>query len=57
MLFTKVLAKPLRGWVKEFKPTTSHEAIMRSQDMQDAVKNKAPKKSFIPQGGKEMKFP
>jgi hypothetical protein len=57
MLFTKDLIEPLRGWVKAFRPTTLYEVIMRSQDMKDAVTKKVPTKSFIPQGGKEMKFP
>jgi hypothetical protein len=30
---------------------------MRSQDMKDVINKKVPTKSFIPQGGKEMKFP
>jgi hypothetical protein len=51
MLFTKGLVEPLRGWVKAFRPTTLHEAIMRTQDM------KVPTKPFTPQGGKEMTFP
>jgi hypothetical protein len=57
MLFMEGLVEPLRGWVKAFRPTTLHEAIMRSQDMKDAVNKKVPTKSFIPQGGKETKFP
>jgi hypothetical protein len=57
MLFTEGLDEPLRGWVKAFRPTTLPEAIMRSQDMKDTVNKKALTKSFIPQGGKETKFP
>jgi hypothetical protein len=57
MLFMEGLFEPLRGWVKAFKPTTLHDTIMRSQDMKDAVNKKVPTKSFIPQGGKETKFP
>jgi hypothetical protein len=57
MLFTKGLDEPLRGWVKAFKSTTLHEAIMRCQDIKDAVNKKVLAKSFIPQGGKETKIP
>jgi hypothetical protein len=56
MLFTKGMDEPLKVWVKYFRPTTLHEAIMRSQDMKDVVNKKALIKSFIPQGGKETKF-
>jgi hypothetical protein len=55
MLFIEGLVEPLRGWVKAFRPTTLHEAIMRCQDMKDAVNKKVPTKSFIPQGGKETR--
>jgi len=48
MLFTENLDEPLRGWVKEFRPTTFQKTIMRSQDMKDVVNNKVPTKSFIP---------
>jgi hypothetical protein len=57
MLFTEGLDKPLRVWVKEFRPTTLQDAIMRTWDMKDTVSKKVPTKSFIPRGGKEMKFP
>jgi hypothetical protein len=57
MLFTEGLVEPLIGWVKAFMPTTLNEAIMRSQDMKVAINKKVPKKSSIPQGGKETKFP
>jgi len=57
MLFMEGLFEPLRGWVKAYKLTTLHDTIMRSQDMKDAVNKKVPTKSFIPQGGKETKFP
>jgi hypothetical protein len=40
MLFTKGLGEPIRGWVKEFRPTTMHESIMRCQNMKDAVNKK-----------------
>jgi hypothetical protein len=50
MLFIEGLSKPLRGWVKAFKPTSLQDAIIRTSDMEDAVpKNKFPSKPFIPQ--------
>ena len=57
MLFMKGLVEPLRGWVKEFRPTTLQKAIMRSQDMKDAFNKKVPIKFFIHQGGKETRPP
>jgi hypothetical protein len=35
MLFTKALTRPLRGWVKAFKPHTLKEAIVHTRDMGD----------------------
>jgi hypothetical protein len=57
MLFTKGLAEPFREWVKAFRPTTLQDAIMRTQDMRDTLSKKVPRKPFIPQRGKETKFP
>ena len=57
ILFMGYLLEPLRGWVKEFRPTTLQKAIMRTQDMRNIVSKKAPTKPFTPQGGKETKFP
>ena len=33
MLFTEGLAKPLRGWVKTYKPATLQDAIGRARDL------------------------
>ena len=49
MLFTKALTKPLRGWVKAYKPSTLHDAIDRTRDLQDSV----PKNRFLT----KMNFP
>jgi hypothetical protein len=56
MIFMEGLVEPLRGWVKAFRPTTLHEAIMRCQDMKES-QQEGTKKSFIPQGGKETRPP
>jgi hypothetical protein len=48
MLFTEGLVEPLRGWVKDFRPITLQDAIMRTQDMANTVPKKAPMKPFIP---------
>lgn len=44
MLFMEGLSKPLCGWVKDLKPTTLHDVIIRTKDMEDAV----PKINFLP---------
>jgi hypothetical protein len=50
MLFTEALSEPLRGWVKDFKPHTLQEAIVRKRDMGDsAQKPKTVTKPFVPQ--------
>jgi len=33
MLFVEALAEPLRGWVKDYKPTTLQDAIGRTRDL------------------------
>ena len=48
MLFTEGLDEPLIGWVKDFRPNTLHEAIMKTQDMPDIVPKKTSVKTFIP---------
>jgi hypothetical protein len=57
ILFMEYLLEPLRGWVKDFRPTTLQKSIMRTQDMRNIVSKKVPTKPFTPQGGKKMKFP
>jgi hypothetical protein len=57
MLFTKGLVETLKGWVKEFRPATLHDAIMKTQYMVDTISKKAPLKPFVPQKGQEMKLP
>ena len=43
MLFIEYLTKPLRGWVKAYKPSTLQDAINRTRDLQDSV----PKNRFL----------
>jgi hypothetical protein len=43
MLFTKGLMEPLKGWVKDFKPTNLQDAIWRTRDLGPAAKPK-----FVP---------
>jgi hypothetical protein len=57
MLFTKGLDEPLRGCVKDFRPNTLQEAIMKTQDMENTVPKKTSKKTFIPQKGCVSKPP
>jgi hypothetical protein len=57
MLFTEGLVEPLKGWVKDFRPPTLQDAIMKTQDMEDTMARKAPVNPFIPQKGQETKFP
>jgi hypothetical protein len=58
MLFTEALAKSLKGWVKDFKPHTLHEAIVHTRDMWDsALKPKTFTKPFIPQRDRDKKNP
>jgi hypothetical protein len=57
MLFTEGLIKPLKGWVKAFKPTNLQDAIWRTRDLGPAAKPK-----FIPgpplnTGGREQRPP
>jgi hypothetical protein len=58
MLFTEALTKPLRGWVKAFKPQTLQEAIVRTRDMGDStLKPKTFNKPFVPQRDRDQKNP
>jgi hypothetical protein len=36
MLFTEGLTKPLRGWVKAYRPHTLQDAILRTRDLADS---------------------
>ena len=57
ILFTKGLVEPLRGWVKDFRPNTLQEAIMKTQDTIGTTPKKTPEKTFIPQKSQVMKPP
>jgi hypothetical protein len=56
MLFTEGLTKPLKGWVKAYRPQTLQDAIRRTRDLADSVpKTKPFTKPFIPQRDKDQK--
>jgi hypothetical protein len=56
MLFTEGLTKPLRGWVKAYRPPTLQDAILRTQDLADLVpKTKTFSKPFVPLRDRDMK--
>ena len=58
MLFTEALSKPLRGWVKAYRPITLQDAISRTLDLQDFVpKNKQPQKTTSLLENKEKPTP
>jgi hypothetical protein len=40
ILFTEGLMEPLRGWVKDFKPTNLHDAIWKTRDLGLATKTR-----------------
>jgi hypothetical protein len=40
MLFTEGLMEPLKGWVKDFKPTNLQDAIWRTRDLGPTAKSK-----------------
>jgi hypothetical protein len=56
MLFTEGLTKPLRGWVKAYRPHTLQDAILRTRDLADSVpKTKPFPKPFVPQKDRDWK--
>jgi hypothetical protein len=52
MLFSKGPTKLLNGWVKDFNPTTLHDAIWKTIDLEGAAsRNKfTPRPSLAPRG-------
>jgi hypothetical protein len=50
MLFTEGLDEPLRGWVKDFRPNTLQEAIMKTQDMETQSPRRHRKKIYPTKG-------
>ena len=55
-LFTEALTKPLRGWVKSYRPITLADAIIQTRELQDAVpKNRFPPRTNFPIKDKERK--
>jgi hypothetical protein len=56
MLFTEGLTKPLRGWVKAYRPPTLQDAILHTRDLVDSVpKTKTLSKPFVPQRNRDRK--
>ena len=58
MLFTEALSKPLRGWVKAYRPITLQDVISRTLDLQDSIpKSKQPQKTTSLLENKEKPTP
>jgi hypothetical protein len=56
MLFTERLTKPLRGWVKAYRPPTLQDAILRTRDLANLVpKTKTFSKPFVPKRDQDRK--
>jgi hypothetical protein len=56
MLFTEGITKPLKGWVKYFRPPTLQDSIKKNLDMVDTMVRKDPINTFIPQKGRRKSF-
>jgi hypothetical protein len=57
MLFTEGLMEPLKGWVKDFKPTNLQEAIWRTRDLGPAAKPKFVPRPPLNAGGRDQRPP
>jgi hypothetical protein len=57
MLFTEGLMEPLKGWVKDFKPTNLHDAICRKRDLGPAAKLKFIPRPPLNMGGRDQRPP
>jgi hypothetical protein len=56
ILFIEDLTKPLRGWVKAYRPHTLQDAILRTRDLADSVpKTKTFSKPVVPQEDQDRK--
>jgi hypothetical protein len=56
MVFTEGLTEPLRGWVKEYRPPTLQDSILRTRDLANSVpKTKTFSKPFVPQRDRDRK--
>jgi hypothetical protein len=56
VIFIEGLSKPLRGWVKAFKPFSLQDSIISTCNMEDAIpKNFFSSKTFLPQKNKDNK--
>jgi hypothetical protein len=57
MLFTEGLMEPLKGWVKDFKPTNLHDAIWRMRDLRPAARLKFMPRPPLNTGGRDQRPP
>jgi hypothetical protein len=57
MLFTEGLMEPLKGWVKDFKPTNLQDAIWRTRDLGPAAKPKFVPRPPLNTGGRDQRPP
>jgi hypothetical protein len=57
MLFTEGLMEPLKGWVKDFKPTNLQDAIWRTTDLEPTAKPKFGPRPPLNTGGRDQRPP
>jgi hypothetical protein len=57
MLFIEGLMEPLRGWVKDFKPTNLHNAIWKTKDLGSTTKMRFTPGPPLNQGGRDQRPP
>ena len=57
MLFTEGLMEPLKGWVKDFKPTNLQNAIWRMRDLGPAARPKFIPRPPLNTGGRDQRPP
>jgi hypothetical protein len=55
ILFTEGLMYPLRGWVKDFKPTNLQESIWKTRELGSTTKTKFVARPPINQGGRDQR--
>jgi hypothetical protein len=54
ILFTVGLMEPLRGWVKDFKPTNMHDAIWKTRYLGLVAKMRFTPRTSLNQGGRDQ---
>jgi hypothetical protein len=57
MLFTEGLMEPLKGWVKDFKPTNLHDTIWRERDLGPDTRPKFMPRPPLNIGGRDQRPP